>query len=388
VRSEKAAVKHLREVSVAGITRTPFVSPGSSFEGIPESELIRLTVADLLFSSRIDTSSIDTLLIASSRPLAETVLEEASSTCRLLGCDGYIKVISVGARVSSDLAAFLVAAMKIKSHESQAAIVVGAGLNAAPPGVPNPGASRFPSREVARQYPSNYTQRKEYVSASLAKHEAAAQAGRRAGLAPVILPPYYDRVVDADALPDADRRERPEGEEGEVALPFPLEGYEFMPAPREGLGAILLTTTDSARSSGSTMVSSLRGFTQIGLPHHLRGAGAAVALECLAREETILIQDIEVFEVSEVTSAQALSTLKRLQEQRGEDTGVPAASERDDARINPAGGALAYGTVPSAGGIRMLASLMESMMTMGAHVGALAFEDPAGEAFAILLERA
>lgn len=377
-RSDETLVKHLREVSVAGITRTPFLPPGTSFEGICESELIRLVIADLLFSSPIDPSLVDALIIGSARPLGAEVLEEASSTCRLLGCDRYVKAISLGAGSSCDLAALFVAAMKIAAHESRSAIVVGSGVGASLPRDRSEGARTFPSFEVARQYPSSYKERKEYASESKARYQAAILAGQRSALAPVFLPPCFEHVIDADQPESEDTEEQQETN----------EEFEFRPSLREGLGAVLLSAADCTASGDTTIARRLAGFMQIGLPQNLRGAGAAVALECLAREGEIPIRNIEVFELYEATSAQALSTLKRLREVRGQDPSITDGNGRDRLHANPAGGALAYGFAPSASGIRMLASLMESMTMRKARLGALLYEDPAGEAFALLLDGA
>jgi acetyl-CoA acetyltransferase len=353
--------------------RTPFVQPASSYHGISESELIRLTIAEMLFTTHVDPSCIDTLLIASSWPIGGTVLEEAASTCRLLGCDGYLKVIPLDARISSDLAALFIAAAKIRSHESRAALVVGAGLGDVLTAVSAFRDEGFPSREIARQYPSRSRERTEYVEQSRAKYDAAMKRGHDACIRPVILPPYYEQPVTEDERPVDQPGTTPEVQE-----------KELMPPIRAGLGAVLLAGTECPGLGAEAVTRRLGGFVQIGIPPSLRGAGAAVALECLLRQEEIQHGNIELLELSEISPAQALSTVKRMRETGSGGAGLEE-SERDCMRINPAGGALAYGFAPCASGIRMLASLLRSMDETGARSGALAFEDPAGEAFAFLV---
>jgi len=88
-------MKQMREAAVAGVLRTPFVKPESSFGEVPVPDIIRLVIGELLFSYAIDPSSIDTVFIASPRPVPEGALDDLRSACRSLGFDSHFKLITV-----------------------------------------------------------------------------------------------------------------------------------------------------------------------------------------------------------------------------------------------------------------------------------------------------
>jgi acetyl-CoA acetyltransferase len=387
-------MKALREAAAAGILRTPFVKPGTSFKGVPESELIRLVAGELLFSTSIEPSTIDTVIIASSFPVDRAVFRQVSSSCRSLGFDRHLRVISLCSGLVSDLGALMEAAMRISTGDSEAVLVIGVGVGE---DVSEgrfrrqlPEMALFPSPEVAEHYPSTLEERRTYLETSINRAQDALKEGNKTGMKPITLPPYYDSSVELDDITRADAMEEtwPSAEYLE-GLP-PMLVCDFMAPPREGVGALILTTVEKARSSDTGWAFRTTGFKHLGVPGHLRGAGAAVALESLLMEHQLSVEDIDVLEVMETTSAQVLSTLKRLKSHSLSVDGAGRVSEDDTPgrlKVNPSGGSLAYGLVPSCTGIMMLAGLTEHLALGSARLGAVVSEDAGGEALALLIER-
>ena len=126
----------------------------------------------------------------------------------------------------------------------------------------------------------------------------------------------------------------------------------------------------------------LSQFKHLGVPAHLRGAGAAVALEALLKERQLPIERLDELEIMETTSAQVLSSLKALQP--NSPLGDGGGKEFS---VNSSGGSLACGRVPSCSGIRMLAGLTERLEKNKGHIGAVVYEDSGNDALALLVER-
>jgi acetyl-CoA acyltransferase len=383
-------MKPLREAAVTGILRTPFVKPGTCFSGVPESALIKLVASELLFSSTIDPALVDTLLIASSYPIDRHVIHEIRITCRKLGFDPHVRVISLNSGTVTDLSAFVSAALKISSGESEAAMVIGVGIGGALFSQDTVDTTGYPAAEVIERYPSTFEEREEYVKNSISKAHDALLEGYRMGLVQIPLPPLFGEIVNQDHFVETDQPdERQDAEESSAELP-PVFTCDFTAPQREGLGALLLTTAERARSLTDEDVFIISGSRHIGVPPHLRGAGAAVALDSLLTDNQLSFADVEILEIMETTSAQVLSSLKALRTKSpgGNTGGTETADGFGAIVVNPSGGSLATGYVPSCSGIRMLAGLTEHLTKRKARLGAVACEAAGSDAVALLLERA
>lgn len=367
-------MKPLREAAVAGVLRTPFLKPGTSFSGVPEAEIIRLVTGELLFSSMIEPSIIDTVVLASSFPSERSVHRDVHSSCMALGFDRHFRIFSLYSGDSSDLTAIVETAMRISTGESEAAIVVGVGVGKNVFGQELPHVSNFPSLEVVERYPSTLEERESYVKNSIEKAREASEEGNRSGMKLMALPPLFEEVIDRDDLVETD-------EPGDNELPRVMM-CDFYAPQREGVGALLLTTADKVKAKGKDEVFVLSQFKHLGVPAHLRGAGAAVALEALLKERQLPIDHLDELEIMETTSAQVLSSLKALQ-----STSPLGDGTEKEFSVNSSGGSLACGSVPSCSGIRMLAGLTERLGKNNGRLGALACEGSGNEALALLVER-
>lgn len=374
-----------RESAIAGILRTPFIKPDACLAEVPDEELIRIVAGELLFSSAIHPSSIDTVIVASSAPVGRAVMDEVASSCRSLGFDTHFRLLSISSGFGSDLAALMDAAMRVSSGDTEAALIIGLGTGE---GFPRKSLDlrSYPSMKVTDRYPSTFEERIAYAEASIRKASARARRGTMAGVCKIGFPPYFESIFEKDGI-----------ERGINPTDFCLQENfdnsgkqmlvcDFIAPSRIGLGALLLTTTERAHSAGSGRILRITGLKHIGIPKHLLGAGAAIALGSLLSEEAVSLEDIGVLEVMETTSAQAISTLKHLE--IDSKRFIIADRDETDGRptVNPSGGSLAFGFVSSCSGIMMLINATDYMAQNQIQLGAVAYEDVRGEAMTVLLE--
>ncbi len=386
-------MKHMREAAVAGVLRTPFVKPESSFRGVPEADLIRLVIGELLFSYSIEPSSIDTVFVASFRPVREEVLCELRSACRSLGFDSHFRLITMCSGGISDLVALTAAVTRVSTGDSDVSLVVGVGIGEGD-GVRSfnrggPGQNHFPCRMVIDRYPSTYRDRLSFRAESDRKARDSSTGSRGTGLMPLSMPPYFDRIIQRDDLTDYEVENAP-WDTGTGPEELPAELFLDFTAPqREGAGAIALTSMESSVGCVSGSRLRITGFRHLGIPPHLGGLGAAVALESLLSEKRVSLDEIDVFEILELTTAQTISSLEHLRSLLPRDEAFCVGNGEDGGvlTVNPFGGSLVYGFVPSCSGILMIASLMEYCNHTKSQVGAVLCEDPSGEAVALTVEK-
>jgi acetyl-CoA acetyltransferase len=382
----RSPMKHMREAVIAGVVRTPFVKPGSSFRGIPEAEVARLVIAELLFSSSFDPSHIDTILIASCLPLDQTMPLELSSSCRALGFDRHFRVISLCSGSISDLAALNEAYMRISTGESDGAIVIGVGVGDVRGAEPLPPGEReilrYPGSQVNERYSSTFENRRSYTTETVRKAREARAAGRNKGMTPLPVPPFFEYILDRDDIFEPHDTEY-RGELDPVML------CDVTADRREGLAALILTTAERVQNLEDDAGCRISCCRHLGVPDHLRGIGAAIALESLLAENQLSLYDMDVLEIGEMTAAQVLSSLAylRVHSPQGGPIGEPEGRAGETLQINPTGGSLGYGFVPAVSGITMFAAMRENLAREHRGRGAICSEDFHGQAHACIVER-
>ncbi|KAI8849816.1 Thiolase, N-terminal domain-containing protein [Chytridium lagenaria] len=110
--------------------------------------------------------------------------------------------------------------------------------------------------------------------------------------------------------------------------------------------------TDGAAAAmlRSTVLSPLRrflGFSVVGCPPRIMGIGPAVAIPAVLKQVGLQIADIDVWEINEAFASQAVYCVKKL--------GI------DVEKVNPKGGAIAFGHPMGATGARQVATLLPEL---------------------------
>jgi acetyl-CoA acyltransferase len=142
----------------------------------------------------------------------------------------------------------------------------------------------------------------------------------------------------------------------------------------DGATAGLLASADAAESLGLTPKLRLVGFAYAGVAPELMGIGPIPATERVLERAGLTIDDVDLFELNEPFAVQVLTWCDAL--------GVAA----DDPRLNPYGGAIAFGHPLAATGIRLVAQLAYGLRERKGRYGLTALCIGMGMGCAVLWE--
>lgn len=119
----------------------------------------------------------------------------------------------------------------------------------------------------------------------------------------------------------------------------------------DGAAAVLVASRAEAERRGLPILGTLRGFAVKGCAPDIMGVGPAVAIPEVLQMTGLTIGDIDIYEINEAFASQAYYCVKKL--------GIPAE------KVNPKGGAIAFGHPLGATGARMIATLLHEMKRRG-----------------------
>jgi acetyl-CoA acetyltransferase family protein len=113
----------------------------------------------------------------------------------------------------------------------------------------------------------------------------------------------------------------------------------------DGATASLLAAEDVARELGLPVKMRMVSYAFVGVEPEVMGIGPVPATEKALRQAGLTIADIGAFEINEAFAIQVLSMLDHF------------GLADDDARVNPYGGAIAYGHPLASSGVRLMTQL-------------------------------
>ena|SRR5579872_1036953 len=142
----------------------------------------------------------------------------------------------------------------------------------------------------------------------------------------------------------------------------------------DGATAGLIASADAAERLGLTPKLRLVGFAYAGVPPELMGIGPIPATQRVLERAGLTIDDVDLFELNEPFAVQVLTWCDGL--------GVAP----DDPRLNPYGGAIAFGHPLAATGIRLVAQLAYGLRERGGRYGLTALCIGMGMGCAVLWE--
>jgi acetyl-CoA acetyltransferase family protein len=143
----------------------------------------------------------------------------------------------------------------------------------------------------------------------------------------------------------------------------------------DGATASFLAGEDTVEELGLEPKLRLVGYAYAGVPPHLMGIGPVPATYRVLDQAGITLDDVDLFELNEPFAVQVLTWCDEL--------GVAA----DDPRLNPYGGAIAFGHPLAATGVRLIAQLAYGLRERNGRYGLTALCIGMGMGCAILWER-
>lgn len=141
----------------------------------------------------------------------------------------------------------------------------------------------------------------------------------------------------------------------------------------DGAAALVLMSEEKAATLGKTPRMALRAFASAGVDPSIMGYGPVPAVTKLLKKAGLTIADIDIFELNEAFSAQALACVHEL--------------HLDPAKVNVNGGAVALGHPVGCTGARLLVTIMHELERRGGRYGVVSLCIGGGQGIATLVER-
>lgn len=148
----------------------------------------------------------------------------------------------------------------------------------------------------------------------------------------------------------------------------------------DGASSVLLMSEKKMRETDVKPLVRIVSYGQAGTSPELMGLGPVPAIQKALRKADLTLNDIDVLELNEAFSAQALGVLTELSKETGMDLDILKS------RTNLHGGAIALGHPLGASGNRIVVSLIHEMKRSHAKYGLASLCIGGGMGIAIILE--
>ncbi len=143
----------------------------------------------------------------------------------------------------------------------------------------------------------------------------------------------------------------------------------------DGAAALLVTSDEYARAHGLEPLARIRSIAVAGVPPRTMGIGPVPAARKALERARAAMADVEMIELNEAFAAQSLAVLDGWH------------VDRDDARVNPSGGAIALGHPLGCSGARILTTLVHGLRWTGRSLGLATMCIGVGQGIAMVVER-
>jgi len=246
---------------------------------------------------------------------------------------------------------------------------------------PIPGGMIETAENLRREYGISREEQDELAVASHRKAAAAAAAGRYADeLVPVEAPGRRGETT----VVDADEHIRPDASLEALAKLRPIMGRTDPAATvtagnasgqNDAAAACIVTTRSEAERRGLQPLLELKSWAVSGVAPETMGIGPVPASAAALAKAGITLADLDVIELNEAFSAQALAVLR--------EWGISA----DDERLNPNGSGISLGHPVGATGARILATMAYEMQRREARYALETMCIGGGQGLAAVFER-
>lgn len=143
----------------------------------------------------------------------------------------------------------------------------------------------------------------------------------------------------------------------------------------DGAGAMLIASDEAVAKFGLTPRAKIIASTTVGIEPRIMGFAPAPAIQKLLTQTGLTLEQIDVIELNEAFSAQALACTREL------------GLRDDDARINPNGGAIAIGHPLGASGVRLVTTALNQLEKTGGKYALCSMCIGVGQGIALIIER-
>jgi len=219
------------------------------------------------------------------------------------------------------------------------------------------------SENVAKKYNISRQAQDEFAASSYQKAEAAQKAGYfDAEIYPVTVKYIDPKTGDESSVTvtkdDGVRPGTTVESLGKLKPAFSKDGSTHAgnaSQVSDGAAAVILARRSVAEKHGLPIQGKFIAATVVGVPPNIMGVGPAYAIPKLLGKAGLTIGDIDIFEINEAFASQCLYSAQVLK--------IPME------KLNPKGGAIAFGHPLGVSGARQIATLLTELKRTGKKVG-------------------
>lgn len=374
----------MTSVVIAGYARSPFhfAKKGALIDVRPD-DLAAQTVKALVQRSGLDASLIEDLIMGCAYPEGEQGMNIARITSFLAGLPETVAGATVNRFCGSSMTSIHFAAGQIQLGAGDAFICAGVESMTR---VPMGGFNLSPNPHLLAEFPQAYMpmgqtaeivaerfgiSRADQEAMAVDSHAKAARAREQGLLAAEIVP-----IDTPNGVVNEDGCIRPGTNLEALAQLKPAFGGSVTAGTAspltDGAAAVLVCSEDFARAHGLNILARVKAVAVVGCPPEIMGMGPLYATRKLLDRAGLRMADIDLVEINEAFSSQAMACLRGL--------------ELDIDRVNLHGGALAIGHPLGATGARITGKAAALLKETGGRYAIATQCIGGGQGVATLLE--
>lgn len=407
----------MTEAFVLGGVRTPFARYGSSLSHIRTDDLLGMTMKGACERVGVELGAIEDVVAGCVNPAHEGMGDVARWAALAAGFPDTVAGTTINRFCGSSLSATINVAHAIRAGDLGVGMACGVEsmsrsgwaymkgdapfaprgpvilldtMWAGAGGPPNPALlarnAYISMIETAQKVADRYGLTREEIDAFALRTQRNAKAARDSGrLAKEIMPVEIAATKKAPArLFEHDEFIRDETTAEQLAALRPQPGTTQMTAANstpltDGASALVLASGERAAELGVEPLARVVSSAVYGIDPLFMGLAPAWALPLAIKRAGLTPEQIDVWEVHEAFSAQALGVLRELPNQLGGFV-VP------DQKLTPNGGAVAIGHPFGATGARYVLTLATELRERNVRYGAIGVCVGSGQGVAIVLE--
>jgi acetyl-CoA acyltransferase 1 len=135
---------------------------------------------------------------------------------------------------------------------------------------------------------------------------------------------------------------------------------------------VLMMRRSVAQKLGLPVLARWLGFSTVGVPPRIMGIGPALAIPAVLKQVGLQQEEVGVYEINEAFASQAVYCVRKL--------GI------SEAKVNPKGGAIAFGHPMGATGARQVATLLPELRKQHQRYGVISMCVGIGMGVAAVIE--
>lgn len=372
------------ESVIIGAKRSPIGIKNGKMVGIRPDDLASQVVRGLMEKIKIEPSHVNDLVLGCAFPEGSQGMLMAKGVAILAGLPETVGGSVVNRFCGSSMDAVHQISSRIETGDIEMGIAVGIeDMFSVPMGGFNPDFHPELAEQeyyigmgetaeiLAREGSISRDEQEEFAIKS---HEKALDAWENGRFDDEVIPTdmYGECIIDKDEGPRV-----PDLEKIKSLSPAFMENGTITAATSSpvsiGASAILITSRTYAEKNSIQIKAAIKGRSLVGVDWRRMGMGPLPATENVLKSLDMTINDIDVIELNEAFSAQALYVIKR--------------GGWDASKINLNGGAIALGHPLGCSGARIITTLLSVMEQKNSRTGLATMCIGTGQGIATILER-